>query len=341
MEKGGVMVDTTDRLDAVGTGLTVALSAATGLAAGWIAYSALAIDHNVPLPSAIDAPRQRFAARNTYALNFYVDRSQEGRPLLLLHSINAAASSYEVRPLFEHYRSQRPVYALDMPGFGFSERVDQVYTPYFYADTIANFLRERVREPADLIAMSLTSEFAARAALQVPDLVRSLTMISPSGFTAKPETRESQQTGVPSIGDRLHNFLTFPLWSQALFDALTIKPSIRYFLKQSFAGPVDEGLVNYSYASSHQPGARHAPFYFVSGKLFTPDIRQQVYEKLANPVLVLYDQDNFVRFDTLPNVLARHTNWHAERITPTCGLPHFEQLAQTTHALDSFWQGID
>ena len=39
------------------------------------------------------------------------------RPLLLLHSINASASAYEVKPLFEHYRQQRPVYAPDLPGF--------------------------------------------------------------------------------------------------------------------------------------------------------------------------------------------------------------------------------
>ena len=39
-------------------------------------------------------------------------------PLLLIHSINAAASAAEVEPLFTHYRQQRPVYAIELPGFG-------------------------------------------------------------------------------------------------------------------------------------------------------------------------------------------------------------------------------
>ena len=41
-------------------------------------------------------------------------------PLLLIHSINAAGSAYEIRPLYEHYRQSRTVYALELPGFGHS-----------------------------------------------------------------------------------------------------------------------------------------------------------------------------------------------------------------------------
>jgi hypothetical protein len=62
-----------------------------------------------------------------------------------------------------------------------------------------------------------------------------------------------------------------------------------------------------------------------------------VYEKLTQPVLVIYDQDAFVRFDTLPGVVVRHDNWHAARVSPTRGLPQFEQLSKTTAALDHFW----
>jgi pimeloyl-ACP methyl ester carboxylesterase len=51
-------------------------------------------------------------------------------PLLLIHSVNAAASAYEVRPLFDHYRGRRPVYALDLPGFGQSDRSDRLYSRF-------------------------------------------------------------------------------------------------------------------------------------------------------------------------------------------------------------------
>jgi pimeloyl-ACP methyl ester carboxylesterase len=40
---------------------------------------------------------------------------------MLLHSINAAPSAYEVKPLFEQMRHTHRVFAPDLPGYGFSD----------------------------------------------------------------------------------------------------------------------------------------------------------------------------------------------------------------------------
>lgn len=311
-----------------------------GLVAGWIAYSNWGINHQLPLPPAIDAERERFLGQRTRFMNAYFDRSKSGRPLVLIHSINAAASAYEMRPIFEHYRKSRPVYALELPGFGFSERSDRSYSPTLYKDAIIDFLTAKLDEPADVITLSLSGEFAARAALEHPDLFHTLTMISPSGFTARENKVASQQASESQTSDTLYQTFANPLWSQAFYDLIATKTSVHYFLQQSFEGAVDPGLENYSYLSSHQPGARFAPLYFVSGKLFTPDIRESVYEKLMLPVLVIYDKDNFVRFDTLPALVESSPYWNAVRITPTRGLPQFEKMPELAAALDNFWREI-
>lgn len=311
-----------------------------GVVGSWLTYSRFVIDHDMPLPPAVDALQERFAGTGTGFLNYYADSSGEGRPLVLVHSINAAGSSYEMRPLFEHYRGKRPVYALDLPGFGFSERADRVYSPELYAQAIIDLLEQRVGVPADVIALSLGSEFAARAAHLRRDLFHSLTLISPSGFTRRENAQASQRASGSSASDIALALFRFPLWSQGIYDALTTRASIRYFLKQSFEGMPDEGMIAYDYLTAHQHGARFAPFYFVSGKLFSRQIRKEVYEKLTLPVLVLYDRDEFVRFDTLPDTLAQCPNWRAVRITPTRGLPQFEQLPSVVNALNDFWSAF-
>ena len=316
------------------------LAALGGVAVGWGAYSALAIDHRAPLDPAIPAERRQFRSDEAGRISYYVAREAAGRPLVLIHSVNAAASAYEMRPLFEAYRGQRPVYALDLPGFGFSERADRPYSPATYTAALVDLLRGEVREegPVDIVALSLGCEFAAFAARALPERVGSLALISPSGlgYAGGPFSEEERAERARKSERTLRGF-SVPLWSQPFYDLLVSPPSIRYFLKQSFEGAPDAGMLAYDYQTSHQPGARYAPFHFVSGKLFTRDILPTVYERLAQPVLVLYDRDGFVSFDQLPALLARRANWHAERIVPTRGLPQFERLADTTAALDRFW----
>ncbi len=310
------------------------------LAGGWIGYSALVVDHRHPLPDAILAEKLAFLSKAGGWLNAYVDRSAAGRPLVLVHSVNAAASAFEMGPLFRHYRGKRPVYALDLPGYGQSNRLQRDYTPQLFADAIVEFLASQVGEPADVVGLSLGCEFVARAALARPDLFHSLVLISPSGLGSASSGRASQQTEARGIADNLHRAFSFPLWGRALFDLIATRRSIEFFLKKSFEGPVTPGFVDYGYATAHQPGAEHVPLRFIAGLLFTPDAAMTLYQPLSVPTLVLYDQDYFVGFDALPQLLQANPHCKALRIAPTRGLPHFEKLAETAAALDDFWQAV-
>jgi pimeloyl-ACP methyl ester carboxylesterase len=307
-------------------------------AAGWILYSTLVIDHHVVLPAALPAERMNFHSRTAGRVSFYRSGAAQGRPLVLLHSINAAASAYEMRPLFLRYADQRPVFAPDLPGFGFSEREKWVYSPGFYRDTILGFLEHAVEEPADVVALSLTGEFAALAALAAPERFASLTLISPTGFRLHGDKSMVQQAGRSGISNLVHAFFSFPVWARPFYDLLTTKTAIEYFLKKSFIGPVPQEMVEYGFAAAHQPGAEHAPLYFISGKLFTPGIRQSVYERLQVPTLVVYDRDSYTSFDALPETLAENLYWQAVRLVPSMGLPHIEQPENTFQVLDQFWK---
>ena len=312
-----------------------------GLGGGWIVYSNTRIRHDLPLPDAIPAERLSFTSPKAGRLSYYVDNHASGAPLVLVHSVNAAASAYEMRPLFEHYRASRPVYALDLPGYGFSERLYRDYSPESFAAAIIDLLETQVGHPANVIALSLGCEFAARAAKSRPALFRSLVLISPSGFNARDSGGTSQQAERRGFSDNLYRLFSNPLWARPLFDLIATRRSIRYFLEQSFTGPVADGLVEYAYATSHQPGAEIVPLFFLSGKLFTPDVFENFYRKLDLPVLALYDRDAFVRFDRLPELLAAKTNWHARRISSSLGLPQFEKLEAVRQALEEFWDGLE
>jgi pimeloyl-ACP methyl ester carboxylesterase len=130
---------------------------------------------------------ERFAVTSSAGrVTVYV--AGKGAPLLLIHSINAAASAAEVKPLIDLYQTRRQVFSLDLPGFGLSERSDRIYTPRLMTDAIrsvANAIRARNAQPIDALAVSLSCELLARAASEEPALFRALALVSPTGFAGR------------------------------------------------------------------------------------------------------------------------------------------------------------
>ncbi len=290
--------------------------------------------HNTTgLPSAIDAPRQRLQLPSGIGMAWYATEGGDGPPLVLLHSVNAAPSAFEMKPLFDHYRTKRQVLAPELPGFGASDRPDLEYSPEFYADALCEWLTATVDGAVDMVALSLSAEFAARAARQAPDLFRSLTLISPTGFgRRKPPS--------PSANSRVDRLVRNGLLGPALYRLLTSRISIRYFLDMSFVGRAPRELVDYAYVTSHQPGARFAPFAFLTFRLFTPDALNQLYAPLQLPVTVLFDTDPNISFEQLDELVDDRSNWTAHRISPSRGLPHFDQTDRVISVLDEFWDRI-
>lgn len=314
---------TTPRYTA-GRGVRPLLGLPLAAALAGIGYSALFVPHALPLPPAIEAERHEI---DTAAgrLSYYA--AGQGAPLLLIHSINAAASAYEVRPIFEHFRASRRVYALDLPGFGFSERSARDYTPRLYTDALLALLDVIAREcggaPADALAVSLGGEFLARAASEQPARFRTLALVSPTAFDKGEDFYGAPGSvrGLPA----LRHLYGFPPWGRALFDALNSRASQRFFLARTFGSyeAIDQGLLEYDYLTAHQPGAQHAPFAFVSGGLFSADI-DRVYETLTQPVWLAHGvRGDFGQVRDARNVAGR-ANWSIQRFE-TGMLPHFEQ----------------
>ncbi len=307
-----------------------------GILSGFAGGRALRAPRELPLPPALDAEIEE--VRIPFGrLALYRAGSDEGVPLLLIHSVNAAGNSYEVKPLFEHYRAHRPVYALDLPGFGLSERSDRIYTPRLMTEAIVAAVEviqaRHGAYPIDAMALSLSCEFLARVASEHGRSFRSLGLVSPTGFEGKLE-REGQAGatyGKPAVRD----IVSFPLWGRALYDALVSRASMRFFLQKTWGSKrMDEGLLDYDYLSAHQPGAEHAVFSFAAGYLFSRDALT-LYKALTGPVWMCHGtRGDFVDYDRKGEV-AEKTNWHL-RVLDAGALPQFEKLDELTASYDAF-----
>lgn len=280
----------------------------------------------------IDSPAGR--------LSYYTQGN--GPPLLLVHSVNAAASAAEVRPLHDHFRKTHTVFSVDLPGYGFSERSDRPYTPALMTQALHAMtaaIRQRCgNQPVDALALSLSCEFLARAAMEEPQHFRSAALVSPTGFNGTRDNRR-KPPGSTLYLPWLMTALRGPGWGGALFRALTRPGVIRFFLRKTWgSSEIDEALWRYDVLTARQPGAEFAPLHFLSAALFSADIHN-VYDSLQLPVWMSHGVRGDFTDYRRKSAMQGRPNWHVN-VFQTGALPHFEIPDLFCSAYQSFLDSI-
>lgn len=290
---------------------------------------------NTPLPQALDGALSTLPHDGG---QLAVYSAGTGAPLLLVHSINAVASAAEVRPLFAHYRASRHVVALDLPGYGLSTRANRPYTVRVMTDAVVKAARwlqaKHGGAPVDAVAVSLSCELLARAAVENPGLFKSLTLVSPTGFRGGQVLQEAP--GQTRYMPGLDKFLRGPGWGGFLFRQLTRPGVIRYFLEKTWgAKTIDETLWAYNCLSAREPNAECAPLAFLSGILFSADIHT-IYRQVTLPTLVVHGvRGDFTDYKML-SIVSGQPNWQVQ-VLPTGAMPYFEVPQAYVAIQDTFW----
>jgi pimeloyl-ACP methyl ester carboxylesterase len=293
------------------------------------------------LPPAVTAPMQVLQTAAGRVAVYHAEKAGQGSglpPLLLVHSVNAAASAAEVAPLFAHYRCTRTVVALDLPGYGHSERGDRAYTPRLMTDAllaVVAWMRTTYHaEQVDVLGVSLGCEFVARAQSEAPAHIRRIALVSPTGFSRS--KRRHGPPGTTLVKPWLLKLLSRPGWGDRIFRQLTRPGVVLYFLRRTFGSrDIDMTLWRQAVITAQQSGAHHAPLAFLSGALFSADINT-LYETLTCPVWVsMSTRGDFTDYQGRDSVASR-ANWQFHAIEGGA-LPYFENLPAFTAVLDPFW----
>lgn len=224
-----------------------------------------------------------------YGRVFYktAGRQNAGAPLLFVHGIGAGASSFMWRKNFDPLARDFPVFALDLLGFGFSDKPGSApYSADLYVELITDFIREVTDCPVNVIASSLGASYAVRVADEHPELIRNLILNAPAGadgFSNKP--------GV--AGAAFYGLLQSPVLGTSFYNVMASERSIRdYGRKQVFYDHrrVTDRLVAHLYATSHQAGAQHAIAAFLSGYLNTE--MRPAFARLTQPSILVWGKQD-------------------------------------------------
>jgi pimeloyl-ACP methyl ester carboxylesterase len=160
-------------------------------------------------------PSGRFVTVDGVRLH-YIERG-EGPVLVLLHGNGVLAKDFEHSGLLdraaEHYR----VIAFDRPGFGYSERPrSKVWTPQAQARLLRHALQELDVDSAIVLGHSWGTLVALSMALDAPDFVRGLVLLSGYYYPSLRADVLTSAPAIPVIGD-LMRYTVSPLVGRMLW----------------------------------------------------------------------------------------------------------------------------
>lgn len=147
-----------------------------------------------------------------YGKIFYT-KTGKGSPILLIHHLSPASSSVEWNRISKSLSKKHTVYSIDLLGCGRSEKPNLTYTNYLYVQLITDFIKEVIREKANLIAAGASCSFSIMSCNMEPDYFKKIILINPEQLSDLAKTPSKQKNALkffidlPIIGTMFYNIL--------------------------------------------------------------------------------------------------------------------------------------
>jgi pimeloyl-ACP methyl ester carboxylesterase len=222
-----------------------------------------------------------------YGDMFYeVKGDRNAKPLVLFHGFGPGASSFEWRKNIDALSTQFRVFAVDLLGFGLSDRPAIDYNSEVFTDLIGDFMREVIAKPAVVVAHGMACAFVIADAYRHAKFYDRLVLVAPPPFIL-------QENTVGPLSGVVKFALRMPIIGQSVYNVLTSRTVIRgYYDRQGYHNPglITDELVEYIYTSAHQPNSRYAMVSFLSNAL-TVDVHEAT-ARLQMPVVVVTGRES-------------------------------------------------
>ncbi|NJR68842.1 MAG: alpha/beta fold hydrolase [Synechococcales cyanobacterium CRU_2_2] len=225
-----------------------------------------------------------------YSIQFtQVTPSDDSVPLILVHGFGASIGHWKHNiPALAAAGYQ--VFAIDLLGFGASEKPVLEYSLELWQELLVDFARKFVQHPAVLIGNSIGGLLSLMLAVNHPELVRGIVLLNcAGGLSHRPDELPPLLRWVMGTFNALVNSEQLgPL----MFNLVRRKPQIRRALQQVYRKPgsVTDELVEMLYKPSCDPNAQKV-FAAILTAPPGPTI-EELLPRLEKPMLVLWGEDD-------------------------------------------------
>lgn len=128
----------------------------------------------------LDEPKSSFFPWRLGTIHY--TKAGSGKPVLLIHDLNAAASGVEWSQITKELQKNHTVYTIDLLGCGRSEKPIMTYTNYLYVQLLSDFIKSEIGHRTDVIVSGGAAALAVMACNSEPDLFDRLLLVNPDSL---------------------------------------------------------------------------------------------------------------------------------------------------------------
>ncbi|MEO0770820.1 MAG: alpha/beta fold hydrolase [Cyanobacteria bacterium J06649_4] len=245
----------------------------------------------------------------------------EGSPLVLLHGFGASIGHWR-KNIPELAAAGHRVYALDLLGFGDSDKPNLDYSLEFWVKIIHDFWQVHVKAPAVFVGNSIGALMALMTLVRYPETASGGVLLNCAGsLNHRPEDLPG---GLRVVMGTFSRLVSSNLTGPFLFNRVRTKGRIRGSLKQVYGNrkAITPELVDILHGPACQPGAQKV---FASILTAPPGPRpSELLPKVTQPLLVLWGEKD-------PWTPIKAADIYQELAKKPDALVTFQAIADTGH----------
>lgn len=243
-----------------------------------------------------------------------------GYPLLLIHDLTIGSSLYEFSKIIDKLSINHKVYAIDLLGYGLSDKPCITYTNYLYVQLVIDFIKNVIGKKTDIIATGDSTQIAVMACHNDPEAINKMIFINPQNLY---DTNKipSKQTKL------LHLLIETPILGTFLYNILSTRTYIETIFRQEYLYSLinleEQDVLSYTKAA-HLPdySSKHAFASYISKYMNTNIIH--ALKEINHGMYIIGGQEETDIETIIENYTYYNNSIESELIPYTRHLPHME-----------------
>lgn len=275
--------------------------------------------------------RHRFSYSWKFGNISYIKKGH-GKPLLLIHDLNSASSSYEWTKIIDSLSAKNQVYAIDLLGCGLSDKPNITYTAYMYTQMISDFIENVIKKKTSVIVSGDSAPLCVMTAYANTALFHKIILINPQNI----EDAMQIPTKRSNLLQKIYNM---PIFGTLMYNINMSRREIKnYFINKAFynSSIIPEHFLEVYHESAHLSGA-NAKYLFSSINChYTTVSITRALANMDHSIYIIYGNKEKNILSTINQYVSTNSAIETAAICNTRHLPQVERSHETMKYINLF-----